>query len=77
MYIRKTELTEKGNFRLFAANGKWKRQSFVCLLQMETENESLFSLVGKTINGNQRFQQTCPSLPKYFKTTTVCHQAVM
>jgi hypothetical protein len=27
-------------------NGKWKRQSFVCLLQMETENESLFSLVG-------------------------------
>jgi hypothetical protein len=42
---QKTELTENGNFRLFAANGKWKRQTSVCLL--DTGNESLFSLVGK------------------------------
>jgi hypothetical protein len=41
------ELTENYNFCLFAANGKQKRQTFVCLLQMETENGSLFSLVGK------------------------------
>jgi hypothetical protein len=34
---RKTELTENGNFRLFAANGKRKRQTSICLLQMETE----------------------------------------
>jgi hypothetical protein len=43
--IRKTELTENGNFRLFAANGKRKRQTSVCFLQ--TEIGSLFSLVGK------------------------------
>jgi hypothetical protein len=36
---------ENGNFCLFAAKGKWKRQTFVCFLQ--TENRSLFSLDGK------------------------------
>jgi hypothetical protein len=40
---RKTELTENGNFRLFSANGKRKRQTSVCLLQTETENGHLFS----------------------------------
>jgi hypothetical protein len=34
---------ENGNFRLFAANGKRKRQISVCFLQ--TEYGSLFSLV--------------------------------
>ncbi len=34
-----------GNFRLFAANGKRKRRTSVCLLQKETVNGSLFSLV--------------------------------
>jgi hypothetical protein len=43
----KKELTENGNFRLFAANRKWKRQTSVCFLQMETENGSLFSLISK------------------------------
>jgi hypothetical protein len=38
---------ENSNFRLFATKGKWKRQTSLCLLQMETENGSLFSLVGK------------------------------
>jgi hypothetical protein len=38
---------ENGNFRLFAANGKRKWQTSVCLLQTETGNGSLFSLVGK------------------------------
>jgi hypothetical protein len=38
------ELTENGNSRLFAANRKRIKQS---LLQIETENVSLFSLVGK------------------------------
>jgi hypothetical protein len=50
MYVyiyRKTEITENGNFRLFGANGKWKLQTFACSLQTETENGSLFSLVGK------------------------------
>jgi hypothetical protein len=41
-----TELTENGNFHFFAANGKWKQQASVCLLQTETGNGSLFSLVG-------------------------------
>jgi hypothetical protein len=41
------DLTENGNFHLFATNGKWKQQTFVHLLQMETGNGSLFSLVGK------------------------------
>jgi hypothetical protein len=40
---------ENGNFRLFSANGKWKRQTLVCLLQTKTENERLFSLVGKRL----------------------------
>jgi hypothetical protein len=31
------ELTENGNFRLFAANGKRKRQTSVCLLETEME----------------------------------------
>jgi hypothetical protein len=44
---RKTELTTNGNFILFAAIGKRKRQTSVCLLQMETENGSLFSMVSK------------------------------
>ncbi len=52
---------EMANFRLFAANGKWKRQTSVCLLQTENGNgklsfvyckrkwkmEVLLSLVGK------------------------------
>jgi hypothetical protein len=40
------ELTENSSFRLFAPNGKRKRQTSVCLLQKETENGSLFPLVG-------------------------------
>ncbi len=44
---RKTELTENGNFRLFAANGKQKWPTFVCLLHRETENGSVFSIVDK------------------------------
>jgi hypothetical protein len=43
----KTELKENGNFHLFVANGKQKRQTSICLLQTETENGSLFFLVGK------------------------------
>jgi hypothetical protein len=38
---------ENGKFRSLSANGKWKWQTSVCLLQTETENGSLFSLVGK------------------------------
>jgi hypothetical protein len=33
--VQKTELTETDNFRLFAANGKRKWQTFVCFLQTE------------------------------------------
>jgi hypothetical protein len=44
---RKTELTDNGNLRLFAVNGKRKRQTSVYLLQTDPDNESLFSLVGK------------------------------
>ncbi len=44
---QKTELKENGNFCLFSVNGKWKQQSFVYLLQTETENVRLFSLVTK------------------------------
>jgi hypothetical protein len=32
------ELTVKGNFRLFAGNGKQKWQTSICLLKTETEN---------------------------------------
>jgi hypothetical protein len=45
-YEQKIELTENGYFRLFAANGKRKRQTSVCLLQTEIENGSSFILVG-------------------------------
>jgi hypothetical protein len=41
----KTKLMENSNFCLFAAKGKWKRQTFVYFLQME--NVSLFFLDGK------------------------------
>jgi hypothetical protein len=54
---RKTELTENGNFRLFAAKGKQKTSIF--LLQME-----VYFLGRETINSNRQllFQQTCPSM---------------
>jgi hypothetical protein len=38
---------EDSNFHLFAANIKRKWQTAICLLEMETENKSLFFLVGK------------------------------
>jgi hypothetical protein len=47
MYMYKTELTEKTNFGLFAANRKRKRQTSICLLLTQTEIGSLFSLVSK------------------------------
>jgi hypothetical protein len=55
---------ENGNFRLFAANGKRKRQTSVRLLQMRTEKVDF--LGGQTINSNRRllFQQSCPSVVK-------------
>jgi hypothetical protein len=37
------ELTENGNFRLYAANGRRKWQTSVSLLQTETEKGSLLS----------------------------------
>jgi hypothetical protein len=42
----KTELRGNG-LRLLAANGKWKWQTSVCLMPIETENGSLFFLVVK------------------------------
>ncbi len=55
-FTRETELTENGNFRLFAAIGKLKRQTSVCLLQTETGNgKRKFVFLGLlTINGNRR-----------------------
>ncbi len=44
---RKMELTINGDFRLFDANEKWKRQTSVWLQHREMENESFVSLVGK------------------------------
>jgi hypothetical protein len=38
---------ENGIFRLFAANGQQKQETSVCLLQTETVNGRLFSLVSK------------------------------
>jgi hypothetical protein len=49
-YKWKTKLIENGNFRLFSANRKGKRQISVCLLQTKTEN---VFLDWQTINGNQ------------------------
>jgi hypothetical protein len=62
--IGKFELTENGNFRLFAANGKQKRQTSVCLLRTDMENGCLFSFAGKLLICNRRllFQQTCSSM---------------
>jgi hypothetical protein len=37
----------KRQLPFFAVNGKRKWKTFVCLLQMETENRSLVSLVGQ------------------------------
>jgi hypothetical protein len=47
--IPQTENGDHGKRQLpfFALNGNWKRKKSICLLQMETENRSLFSLVGK------------------------------
>jgi hypothetical protein len=64
VYIPKTKLTENGNFRLFAVNGK-KELENVCLFAANRNQKwKLFSLVGKKINGNRQllFQQTCPSM---------------
>jgi hypothetical protein len=57
------ELTENGNFRLFAANGKIETANFVCFLQMETEYGSYF-LGRQTINGNRRLLVTV-NVPVY------------
>jgi hypothetical protein len=46
VYIKKEQM-EHGNFHFFAANGKQKYQTSVCLLHIEMENGNLFSLVGK------------------------------
>ncbi len=39
---RETKLVEKGDFRLFAADGKRKRQTSVCLMQMKRKTEVCF-----------------------------------
>jgi hypothetical protein len=44
-------------FRLFAANGKWKRQTSVCLLQTEKETAN-FRLF--TANGNGKWKFCYP-----------------
>jgi hypothetical protein len=62
IYIRKTELTENDNFHVFAADGKRKWQTLFCFVQ--TENGSLFSLVGKrstVVDIILLCQQTCTS----------------
>ncbi len=64
---QKAELTENFNIHLFAANRKRKRQTSVCLLQTETENGSLFSLVGKgqTVIGNYCFSKLAYLCARY------------
>ncbi len=47
LHVSRVPQTENGNFRLFATNGKRKRQTSSCLLKTETENRSLISLVSK------------------------------
>jgi hypothetical protein len=73
---KKPELTENRNFRLFAANTKGKRQTSICLLQMETENWKFVFIGRQTINSNRRllFQQTCPSLEISRKATCWRHR---
>jgi hypothetical protein len=55
--------TKKANFRLFAANGKWKWKISICLLQTEMEKRKIVFLGRQTTNVNRLllFQQTCPS----------------
>jgi hypothetical protein len=51
-HVSMSELTENGNTRLFAANGKRKRQTFVCL---QKNGKRKFVFLGRqTINGNRR-----------------------
>ncbi len=73
----KTEQTENSNFPFFAANGKRKRQTSICLLQTETENGSqkFFFLGRQKINSNRRllFQQTCPSILTIFTNILVTY----
>ncbi len=59
--IRKTKLTENGNFRLFAANGK--RKGKLLFVFCKQKYKSVF-LGQQTINGYQhlQFQQTCQSM---------------
>jgi hypothetical protein len=63
---RKTELTEKGIFHIFAANGKRKRQISV-LFAADGIRKWKFVFFGwQTINVNQLllFQELCPSMIK-------------
>jgi hypothetical protein len=49
MYIkRKAKLTENGNFRLFAANGRRKRHTSMCFLQTENRKRKFVFLGQKT-----------------------------
>jgi hypothetical protein len=48
IYIyRKQNLQKTATFYLFAADGTWKWQTSICLLQTKIENRSLFFLVTK------------------------------
>jgi hypothetical protein len=60
----KTESNGKWQLPLFAANGKRKWQTSVCLLQTEMENQKYVFLGQEMKNNNQQlmFQQTCPSM---------------
>jgi hypothetical protein len=49
--------TATANFRLSVANGKRQWQNSVCLLQAETENGNLFSLVCQTLVGHCCFSK--------------------
>ncbi len=54
IYIRKTELTDNGKFRLFAANRKRQRQTSVCFMQTGKWKRKFVFLGRRTIKGNRR-----------------------
>ncbi len=63
-HMGKTEPTENGDFFLFAANGKRKRQNSICLPANGNGKLKFVSPGRLTTNGNRRFPswQTCPSM---------------
>jgi hypothetical protein len=58
IYIQKTELRENDNFRLFAANGKWKQKTEASFSRSENDKQYLTFAVSANVSSMQKWYIT-------------------